>query len=114
MMSKLGFANSFIDFIIKCISSVQYSILLNGEEGQKFNPPRGLHQGDPLSPYLFLFCGEGLSALIRLARQDRKIFGAKVCRSAPPITYLMFADDCILFGEVTDKGIQVIKDILRV
>ncbi|KAG8491705.1 hypothetical protein CXB51_015144 [Gossypium anomalum] len=113
MMPKLGFANSFIDFIIKCISSVQYSILLNGEEGQKFNPSRGLRQGALLSLYLFLFCGEGLSALMRLARQKRKILGAKVCISTPPITHLMFADDCILFGEVTDRGIQVIKDILR-
>ncbi|KAA3471908.1 reverse transcriptase [Gossypium australe] len=67
IMSKLGFVDSFIDLILKCISSVQYSIFLNGEEGPSFTPSKGLCQGDPLSPYLFLFCGEGLSALMRLA-----------------------------------------------
>ncbi|KAH1113962.1 hypothetical protein J1N35_007340 [Gossypium stocksii] len=84
---------------------VQYLVLLNGEEGPKFNPSRGLRQGDPLSPYLFLFCGKGLFALMRLTSQERKILGAKVCRSAPPITHLMFADDCILFEEVSDRGL---------
>ncbi|KAA3467259.1 LINE-1 reverse transcriptase isogeny [Gossypium australe] len=113
MMSKMGFTDSFIDFILRCISSVEYSILINGEEGSSFNPSRGMRQRDPLSPYLFLFCGEGLSVLMRLASREIRILGAKVCRSSPPITHLMFANDCILFGEVPDRGITVIKDILR-
>ncbi|KAH1096749.1 hypothetical protein J1N35_013670 [Gossypium stocksii] len=113
MMSKLGFAESFIDFIIHYISSVQYAVLINGEEGSRFNPTRGLHQGDPLSLYLFLFCGEGLFVLMRLASQERKIIGAKIRRSAPPITHLMFTDDCILFGEVSNEGLHVFRDILR-
>ncbi|KAK5784664.1 hypothetical protein PVK06_039190 [Gossypium arboreum] len=77
MMTKLVFVGLFIDFILHCINSVQYSVLLNGDEGSSFKPSRGLHQGDLLSPYLFLFCREGLSALMRLASQERKIFGAK-------------------------------------
>ncbi|KAK5772714.1 hypothetical protein PVK06_049008 [Gossypium arboreum] len=81
--------------------------------GPNFNPSRGIRQGDPLSPYLFLFYGEGQSALMRLVNQEKKMVGVKVCQSAPPISHLMFADDCILFGEVSDRGIQVIRDILR-
>ncbi|KAH1072393.1 hypothetical protein J1N35_024721 [Gossypium stocksii] len=60
-----------------------------------------------------IFCGEGLPTLTRLASQERRIVGAKVCRSAPPITHLMFADDCLLFGEVSARRIQVMKEILR-
>lgn len=42
IMSKMGFVDPFIDFILHCISSVQFSILFNGKEGPKFNPSRGL------------------------------------------------------------------------
>ncbi|KAH1083259.1 hypothetical protein J1N35_023020 [Gossypium stocksii] len=112
MMSKMGFAELFIDSILRCINSVHYSILINGEEGLDFKAMRELRQGDLLSPYLFLFCGEGLLALMKLASQERNICGAKVCRSSPTITHLMFADDCILYEEVTNRGINAIKDIL--
>lgn len=72
-LSKMGFDEHFIKLIIRCVNFVQYSILINGEEGSSFKPSRGLCQGDPLSPYLFLFCREGLSALIRLTGQEKKI-----------------------------------------
>ncbi|KAA3473267.1 reverse transcriptase [Gossypium australe] len=111
-MYKLGFKENFIELIKRCLNSVRYSILINGKEGSSFRSSRGLRQGDPLSPYLFLFCGEGLSALMRLACQEKKISGAKVCRGSPTITHLMFAYDCILFGEVSNRGVNVFKDIL--
>lgn len=113
VMSKLGFANGFIDFVIRCLNFVQYFILINGEEGLSFRSMRGLCQGDLLSPYLFLFCREGLSALIRLTCQEGKICRAKVYRTSSSITHLMFADDCILFGEVSNRGISMLQEILR-
>ncbi|KAA3460789.1 reverse transcriptase [Gossypium australe] len=113
VMLKMGFAESFLELIIRCLNSVQFSILINGEEVLNFGSTRGLRQGDPLSPYLFLFCAEGLSVLMRLACKEKKISGAKVCRNSPSITYLMFADDCILFGDVSNRGVNMIKDILK-
>ncbi|KAA3455882.1 reverse transcriptase [Gossypium australe] len=112
IMHKLGFKENFVELIIRCLRSVRYSILINEKEGLSFRSTRGLRQGDPLSPYLFLFCGEGLSALMRLAGQERRISGAKVCRGAPIVTHLMFADDCILFGEASTRGVNAFKDIL--
>lgn len=70
IMGKMGFDSRLIELIMRCISSTSYGVCLNGEEGEIFYPSRGLRQGDPLSPYLFLFCSEGLSALMRLARKD--------------------------------------------
>lgn len=67
MMARIGFEDRFISLILHCVNSVQYSILINREEGSNFRASRGLRQGDPLSPYLF-FCGEGLSTLMRLAK----------------------------------------------
>lgn len=63
-MSRMGFDALWIDLIMRCISSVSYSILINGAIGERFYPSRGLRQGDPLSPFLFLICNEGLSTLM--------------------------------------------------
>lgn len=61
--------------ISKCISSVSYSILVNGEPTEFFKPTRGIRQGDPLSLYLFLLCFEGLTQLINSAVHAGKIRG---------------------------------------
>lgn len=95
-----------------CISIVSYSIIINGEPGKKVRPTRGLRQGDPLSPYLFLLCGECISSLMRLATQEGLLEGAKVCNRGPLIYHLMFADDCILFRDAMNRGAHIIKSIL--
>lgn len=60
------------------ISMVSYSIVVNGRVGERSNPSQALRQGDPLSPYLFLICGEGLSALLRKEESCGTIRGAMV------------------------------------
>ncbi|KAA3487456.1 reverse transcriptase [Gossypium australe] len=69
---------------------------INRKSGNIFKPTRGLWQGDALSPFLFLICSDGLSSLMRLAMRE----GLR----GPKISHLLFADDCILFGEITNRG----------
>ena len=69
MMYKLGFARSWAKLVMKCVTSVRYSIKVNGELSQQFAPSRGLRQGDTSSPYLFAICVEGLSALLNETQQ---------------------------------------------
>ncbi|CAA7030928.1 unnamed protein product [Microthlaspi erraticum] len=97
LMLKLGFANSWVRWIMLCISSVSYQVLINGEAKGKILPSRGLRQGDPLSPFLFIILTEVLIAQIQGAEADGRITGLKVARTCPPISHLLFADDSLFF-----------------
>ncbi|KAA3451486.1 reverse transcriptase [Gossypium australe] len=114
VMNKMGFARKWIELIMKCITSVSYTVLINGSRGRSFNPSRGLRQGDPLSPFLFLICSEGLSTLMRTAKKNGLIRGARASRKGPEISHLLFAYDCMMFGEATEKGARVLKNLLNI
>ena len=79
---------------MECISTVSYSILVNGEPDIK--PSRGIRQGDPLSPYLFLLCSKGLNRLLQAAAREDEIRHFSLCRNGPQISHLFFADDTLL------------------
>ncbi|GMI85899.1 hypothetical protein HRI_002259200 [Hibiscus trionum] len=112
MLLKMGFDDQWVSRILQCISTVSYSVVINGEVGPVFFPTRGLRQEDPLSPYLFLICSEGLSSLLRNAATYGSLRGIRINRYAPRITHLLFADDSLLFGDATAKGARRIKSIL--
>lgn len=104
---------SFRELIMKCVGSVSYSVLLNGEPLPSFRPEKGLRQGDPLSPYLFVMCAEVLSFLLSKA-QDQGVFaGLKVSRIAPSVSHLFFADDSILFGKATQGECVGLESVLK-
>lgn len=64
VMRALGFPESWCSLVFKCISSVSFSVRINSVFSEDFKPTRGIRQGDPISPYLFLLCSEGLSCMI--------------------------------------------------
>lgn len=71
IMKKMGFGVKRINLIMECISTVTYSVLINGKPTQTIQPSRGLLQGEPLSPYLFLLCTEGLHCLLHRVAESR-------------------------------------------
>ena len=111
-MEKMGFSSKWIRWIMECIKSVSYSILVNGEPKGHFVPTRGIRQGDPLSPYLFLICSEGLNGLIDHAMINNHIEGVSLCRKGPKISHLFFANDSLLFCQARVGDVEKIQEIL--
>jgi hypothetical protein len=97
VLRAFGFNGSSTNLIMQCVSTVQFTLLLNGGICANFSPSRELRQGDPLSPYLFILGSEVLLRLIDKEVNQGKIKGVKIGVSAPPITKLSYADDLILF-----------------
>ena len=96
----MGFGAKWRDWIWSYISTAKFSVLVNGEPAGFFSSSKGLRQGDPLSPYLFIMGMEVLSALIRRAVEGGCISGCKIRRGrgqAVNISHLLFADDAIVF-----------------
>lgn len=114
MMQRFGFHENWIQLIMKCVSSVSYRIRVNGVLSDMFRPERGIRQGDPLSPYLFLLCAEGFSAMLAKAEKEGKLHGVTICRSAPSVSHLLFADDSLILCKANREEAQVLKHILSV
>lgn len=99
---------------MKCIFSVSYSVIVNGTVHGNIVPTRGLRQRDPLSPYLFLLCAEGFSALIHEAERSQHLNGISICRGAPKISHLFFANDSLFFCNANGNECCKLKEILKI
>jgi len=114
VMRRMGFHDKWVEWMSMCMESVNYQVLVNGERVGPITPKRGLRQGDPLSPYLFIICAEGLSALLKKSEASGDIHGVKVCRGAPILTHLLFVDDCFLFCRANLSENTKLKEILQI
>jgi hypothetical protein len=113
-MLKLGFHDQFVSLIMRCVTSVSFSVRVNGVLSDVFKPSRGIRQGDPISPYLFLLCAEGLSSLLKFSGPNYLAKGIRVGVHAPWISHLLFADDCLLFTQASARAGRRLMDILQV
>ena len=101
VLKAFGLSYSFVNLIHQCLSSVEFTLLLNGGLGPSFSPSRGLRQGDPLSLYLFILGNEVLMRLINREVSQNNLTGFKVSNTAPPISKLYYADDILCFAKLS-------------
>ena len=112
VLLKLGFNQRWTSWVMECVCSVKYSVRCNGELLKQFIPTRGLRQGDPLSPYLFLFIANGLVALMNKKIRDGVLTPVKIVRNSPGISNLLFADDSLIFSKATLEQARTMKEVL--
>ena len=108
----MGFHSKWVHLMMLCITNASYSILINGELHGNITSTSGLRQGDPLSPYLFLMCTEGLHGLIKKAAYSGDIRGVPICQNGPKLTCLLFADNSVIFCRAKESECQCLLDIL--
>ncbi|GAU47110.1 hypothetical protein TSUD_403430 [Trifolium subterraneum] len=112
MMARMGFAEGWRRWICACVFQSSMYVLVNGSTTEDFIVGKGLRQGDPLSPFLFLIVAEGLTGLMRTAVDNGMFQGYKVGNNISFNTF-QFADDTIFVGEGNWENIWTIKTVLR-
>lgn len=112
IIRRIGFLERWVSLIMSCVRTVSYSELINGQPYGTICPSKDIRQGDPLSPYLFILCAEGLSTLLNKAEQKGRIIGLSIARGVSKVYHIFFADDSLLFCRVSISEWANVQGIL--
>jgi hypothetical protein len=113
MLHRFGFGEKWIRWIRACVFAGNLSILVNGSPTKEFNIQRGLKQGDPLAPFLFLLVAEGFGGVMKNAVEQNLFKGFSIGGDGVSISHLQYADDTLCIGEASVQNLWTIKSILR-
>ena len=112
VLVKMGFGLRWMEWIWWCISTAKFSVMINGVPAGFFSNSKGLRQGDPLSPYLFVLGIEVLSNLIRRAVDGGFLSGCRIRGRGEEemiVSHLLFADDTIIFCEASKDQLSALS-----
>lgn len=108
----MGFSRAWVKWIHACVSSTHFFVLINGSPCGFFSSSKGLRQGDPLSPFLFILLVEAFSWAIRAIILNGSWRGVTIPNVPHPISHCLFADDTLVFGHASLAKAKVIKNII--
>ena len=109
VLTENGFDKKWIRWIMECISSVSYNLIVNGKKSNLIIPTRGIRQGDLLSLYLFLFIVNVLSRMINKALKSKCLSSIKLSRGCLVLSHLLFVDDALFFLLADKKNCDVLR-----
>ncbi|XP_010523177.1 PREDICTED: uncharacterized protein LOC104801567 [Tarenaya hassleriana] len=112
ILRAMNLPTRFVNWIKACVTTPKFSIAINGELVGYFKGRRGLRQGDPLSPYLFILSMEVLSRMLDKGAASGRFRLHPRC-SQPTITHLSFADDVKIFSSADKTSLQEVMNILH-
>ncbi|XP_019231592.1 PREDICTED: uncharacterized protein LOC109212408 [Nicotiana attenuata] len=112
VMRRMGFDERFIGIVFGTISNNWYSVLINGQPHGFFKSTRGVKQGDPLSPALFINVAEALSRGLNTLHQNLYFCGYGLPKWSPKINHLAYADDTIIFSSSDETSLHLITQVL--
>lgn len=107
---KLGLSKTWVNLIMRCITTVAFSVIIKGVPRGLIKPERELRQDCLLSPYLFILCAEAFSNLIGLAKKKQLIRGLGFTKDVT-ISHLLFADDSLIFSRASTIDCKCLKEI---
>ncbi|XP_071715114.1 uncharacterized protein [Rutidosis leptorrhynchoides] len=113
VMKCMGFGTRWRKWIFSCLSSTSISIFVNGSPTSEFQPSRGVRQGDPLSPFLFIIASEGLNILAKATLEKGLFKGVEVRNDKVLISHLQYADDTIFMGEWSRANVYNLHNLLK-
>lgn len=96
---------------MKCVRTVSYNFMHEGDKFGDIIPQRGIRQEDLISPYLYILCAEGLSLIIRRYEEVGLIHGCSIDRGALLISHLLFVNDCYFFLKAKGTKAITLKNI---
>ena len=113
-LRAFGFAEKWITWVMALVSTIEYSVLINGVPQGHIIPRRGLRQGDPISSYLYILCADILSHLIDVQVRRKKINGIKIGQGTPYVTHIFFADDSLFFCIANQNNCKALKEVFDI
>jgi hypothetical protein len=112
LLEAFGFDNHWVAWIMRLTSSSFFSILVNGVPSQPFSPTRGIRQGDPLSPFLFVIMAEGLGRYLKAFILEGSLKGLPLHNIQPTPSHSQFVDDTLLLNTLTAQEAIKLNSIL--
>lgn len=113
LLERMGFDRIWVRWVMACITTVTYSVLLNGRSHGLIKPERGIRQGDPLSPFLFILCAEALVSKLNQSEGSGRLTGIGLSSSGPRVHHLLFADDSLLMCKANEVESTEVLECLK-